>query len=159
MERGQEVAVTIVLAPRGPDAIASSSAEYRDGGTFRVQSRNERRPSRGLRHALLWAGAGLTAALAVGAVVTGISTLRGQSEFEDAGTSRARRRELYDRTRGLALVTDILIDTAAITGLATLGLYLFGAPDAPAERVRAGAVHLSPRLAAGGLRCDLSLVF
>lgn len=142
---GQEVAVTIVLAGSGGGS----------GSIFRVEGERSN-----VRRTLLWAGAGTTAALALGAGITGALTLRNENEYENSGTSLRRRETLYDRTRTLSVVTDVLIDAAALAGLATLGYALLGSePDAPTERPVAGDLHIRPRFAAGGAQCELSWVF
>jgi len=111
------------------------------------------------RGPLLWVGAGLTAALAITGTITGVMALSSRSEYEDAGTSLERRRELYDSRKTLPLVTDVLLDGAIVVGLATTALYLFAGPRAPAEESGADA-DLALRIpSGGGLACDLRTSF
>lgn len=94
---------------------------------------------------LVWVGLGVTAALAIGGTITGVSTLQMKSEYEDAATSQARREQLADSTPMLATVTDVLLDTALLAGLATLGYWIF--IDGPKERADADA--RAPRVGIG----------
>lgn len=93
------------------------------------------------RGPLLWTGIAATGALAVGAAVTGLLTMSKKSEYEDAGTSIERRRDLYDSTATLATVTDVLVDAAIGLGIATVVLYIVAGPGGEAEGD--GAVSLS----------------
>lgn len=111
------------------------------------------------RGPLLWTGIGVTAALVLSGTVTGLLALSQQSEYEDPQTNPERRRELYEGRRTLPLITDVLLDGALLTGLATAGLYLFAGPrhDEPAAGSRA---LVSPRFVrGGGFACDVRLAF
>lgn len=101
---------------------------------------------------MLWVGGGLTAALAVGATVTGVVTLGELGEYEAAGTSLERRRSLYDSIHAWSDVTDVLVWSAVGAALTTgLFLILSDGDDAPAERVACRPSSPSP--------CDLRLRF
>jgi len=111
------------------------------------------------RGPLLWTGIGLTAALLVTGTITGLVALSEHSEYQDPHTAPDRRRELYEGRNTLPLITDVLLDGALLTGLATGALYLFAGPrqDEPDGAPRA---LVSPRLVrGGGLACDVHLVF
>lgn len=111
------------------------------------------------RGPLLWTGIGLTAALAIGGTITGVLALSRQSEYEDPHTSVDRRRALYDDRATLPLLTDVLLDSAIVTGLATAGLFLFAGPSDDTDE-RQSITTVTPRLVrGGGVACDLHFTF
>ncbi len=87
------------------------------------------------RATLLWVGIGVTTALALGAAVTGSLALAGESEYEDADTSIARRQALWDSTGTLVTVTDVLVVGAVVLGVATAAVFVLG-PDGHEEEQR-----------------------
>lgn len=114
----------------------------------------------GGRGPLPWIGVAATAALAIAATTTGLIALQQHAEYEDPSTSLARRRELYDSRQTLPLVTDILIDAAIVTGLATAALLLFGGSSEETTDEGGISARVSARLAeGGGLACDLRWAF
>lgn len=159
VERDRQVAVTIVLAPRDAAQSPGAPDPYGNGGTFRLDSGEDRPRRHSLRAPLLWAGVGLTAALSAGAAVVGAITLGNEHEYARSSTTVERRRALYDDTRRLSVVTDILIDAAVVAGIATLAYYLFGKSDARRGRPVARRVTLGPVVGKGGAPCELFLAF
>jgi len=160
LERGASVSFSVVLQPLGAAAATSPSGEEpapvevrpappreEHAATAPVPRRPRRAPATTPigRGPLLWTGVAATAALAVAATVTGLVTLSQKSEYEDEGTSLARRRELYDSTPTWAGATDTLADVAIGTAVATALLFAFGGPSDDDEAL--------PTLSLGGAPC------
>jgi len=157
LEAGQEANVSVVLervaAQPAPAAAVPAEPEGRTAAPSRPAAPRETEAPLG-RGPLLWTGIGLTVLLAAGGAVTGLLTLSRKNEYEDPETSLPRRNDLYDSTRTLALTTDILVDAAIVTGLATAALYLVAGPDDP-EETAVATLHLYQ----GGATCGISLSF
>lgn len=81
------------------------------------------------RGPIFWTGVAVTGALVALGSVTGGVALGQQAEYEDAGTSLARRRDLYDSMNGLATATDVLLDSALVVGVATALLFACAGPE------------------------------
>jgi tetratricopeptide (TPR) repeat protein len=97
------------------------------------------------RGPLFWSGAALTGTLLVVGIVTGSIALSQQGAYEEPGTSRARRRELYDSMSSLATATDVLLDTALVLGAATALLWYFGGPEESAPAGASATAAGAPR--------------
>jgi hypothetical protein len=144
IEQGGSISLSVVLQPIRAGGTGGEEAPAASQGQPRPEpppaGRAEPAPSPPAapppseptpvgRGPLLWTGVGLTAALAVAATVTGVLTLDQKAEYEDALTSRERRRELYDSTPRLATATDVLLDAAVLTAVLTTALFIFGGPS------------------------------
>ncbi len=161
LERGASVSFSVVLQPLGaPAAESDSGAEPAPVEVRPVPTRDEqtatavrRRPHRVPattpigRGPLLWTAVAATAALAFAATVAGLVTLSQKSEYEDEGTSLARRRELYDSTPTWAGATDVLADVAIGTAVVTALLFAFGGPSHDDEPSQSGTLSF------GGAPC------
>lgn len=148
--RGEERTVeTIALAPTSPERSTSAIAQTDESGTTSKLHFNLTTP-------VLVAG-GITVAILVGAIATGVLALSADSDFEDAlarsrdtSLSDAERREAVqegedsaDTANTLATVTDVLlIGTVIGAGVTTFLLF----SEAGKERVNTQASR--PRLVA-----------
>lgn len=156
---GAELEVAIALSPSTP-AAALAPAQGESSPPARREPPARVAAPRSGPSVLVWSGVGLTAALAIGGTITGLLALSNEQEYSDPSTPAARRRELYDDRATMPLVADVLIDSAVVVGLVTLGLYLFGGSDEGPSSPGAPTARLSPRpLRQGGLACDLRLDF
>jgi hypothetical protein len=125
---GREANLSVVLPE--PGAEPASTPPSPEPAPAPMPAPVERSTDESSVPPLVWLGVGVTTALVVGGVITGVLVLGMKSEYDDPSTSLERRRSLHDSTPTLALVTDVLLDTAVVTGLGTLAYYLFfGTPE------------------------------
>jgi hypothetical protein len=90
----------------------------------------------------VWVGVAATGALAIGAGVTGVIALGKKSDYEKAnGQDPAKAKGLYDDTKTMNLVTDVLIGAAIVSAGITTYLFI----KRP-ERETGVELRLAPRL-------------
>jgi tetratricopeptide (TPR) repeat protein len=126
---GQSESLTLILSPL-PARISEREAQPARSPPRPDEPAPDRRASAG-PPAAFWVGLTLTGALLTAAAVTGGLALSSKSDHDQA--TGARRDDLRRQTRALSIATDVLLDTAAVGALVTLGVFIFGGPSERAE--------------------------
>ena len=103
--------------------------------------------------AILWIGAGSSAALAILGAVTGAMAQSKNDEYRDPATSPARAAELKDAGRPLGITSVIAFSAAGALAASTLIYYVFSYKNPP-ERAEVTATPLS-----GGAAAQLRFSF
>lgn len=159
---GQEASLSIVLQrieARAPND-GTPSADGEDGTNADLRGPLAPRAPGERSYGLVWAGAGVTAALAVGGAITGVLAVRAHDEYEDPSTTLARRQALYDGKDTLHFATEALLGGALVLGAATL-LWALAGPTGDDGEQQSSARPRTAMLCrgTGGVACDLSLSF
>lgn len=100
----------------------------------------------GTSHTGVWISLGITGALTVATVVTGVVALGAKSTFDDTiarlGATPQQVDDARTRTRTMALVTDVLGGSAIVAGAVTLIVALTGKSESAPKKESASFVHV-----------------